>query len=994
MERSSSFGRPRPFPWLLAIAVAGSITCGGGDSQAPDEPVPAFVKVLRGDAQWGLVGEALPDSIVVQVTDAGGAPVPGRLVSFLALDSVPGAGLSPQTAITDSAGRASALPILGRQPGPWPVEVRVSIRTGRVLTAELSLTATVGAPDSLVDARGDGQGARVGQSLSDSLVVEVVDRFGNPVSGVTVGWSPSGGGQVSVGETETGADGATGVTRRLGNRTGTQSTTASAGSLKGSPVVFQHTAIAGDAAALIAIRGGGQRGPAARELENPLVVRAEDEDGNPIAGGEVSWTTPSGGSAAPATSITDQSGLTQTRWTLGDNSGPQTLTARMTGLQAAAFSANAGAGAPGGLSIETQPSPAARSGAVFARQPRVQLRDAGGNAVTADGIEVTAALDDDAGGTLAGARTVSTDNGVATFANLSITGATGSYTLRFTSAGIAGVTSAAIVLGASDPAALTIRRQPPGAASAWQPFATEPIVEVRDGGGNLLDGVRVDASIQGGGSLVGGTSATTASGAATFTTLGIGGGAGTRSIRFSVGGVSVVSREIAVSTPPEATVGSWSSVMAWPVVAVHLHLLPDGNVLSWGKVGDPQVWNPSSGVFTAVPAPALLFCSGHAFLPDGRLLVTGGHISNDHGLPAATLFDWRTRTWSIGPAMSWGRWYPTSTTLANGEVLTLAGRDETGTVVTTPEVWLTGGGWRKLTGAPLALPYYPRAFVAPNGKVFVAGPSKMSHWLTTSGTGAWTTVGPMIADYRDYGGAVMYLPGKVLAMGGGGADSNSAPTATAEVIDLTSGAPAWRRVGSMAKARRHLNTVLLPTGDVLVTGGTSASGFDNPAGAVFTAELWNPGSEKWTTLSSNRVIRMYHSTSILLPDGRVLHTGSGDGAGAANERNAEIFSPPYLFRGPRPGISSAPGTASYGQTVTVGTAQAGEIAKVTLIRLGSTTHAFDQNQRLVPLDFAVNAGGLSVTMPANGNLAPPGHYMLFVVTAAGVPSVARIVQLR
>jgi hypothetical protein len=214
------------------------------------------------------------------------------------------------------------------------------------------------------------------------------------------------------------------------------------------------------------------------------------------------------------------------------------------------------------------------------------------------------------------------------------------------------------------------------------------------------------------------------------------------------------------------------------------------------------------------------------------------------------------------------------------------------------------------------------------------------------------------------------------------------------VIDLNSGSPAWRTVASMARARRHLNAVLLPTGDVLVTGGTSASGFNNPAGAVFTAELWNPGTERWSTLASNSVIRMYHSTSILLPDARVLHTGSGDGAGAANERNAEIFSPPYLFRGPRPEISSAPASASYGQTVTIGTTQAADIGKVTLVRLGSATHAFDQNQRLVPLAFTAGASGLSLIMPASGNLAPPGHYMLFVVNTDGVPSMARIVQLR
>lgn len=993
MERSPS-PRRRRFPWFLALVVSGSITCGGGDAlTVPDAPVPASVKVLRGDAQQGLVGEALPDSIVVEVLDAAGNPVPGRVVSFRARDSVPGARLSPRIATTDSAGRASALPVLGQHPGPWPVEARVSIRTGRVISAELLLSATVGAPDSLRLVGGEGQGGRVSQTLTDSLVVQVIDRFGNPEPGVAVAWSAAGGGQVSDAETQTGLDGMTGVTRRLGLGPGAQTTTAAVASLKGSPLEFHHTAHPGDVAALIAVRGGGQRAPVGGELDEPLVVRAEDANGNPLDGREVRWTPMAGsGSVDPVTTVTDADGLAQTTWTLGASVGAQTLTARMTGLPDVLFTATAGTGAPASLAITTQPSANARSGVAFGRQPRVQVRDAGGNLV--DDIEVTAALSGGSGGTLGGTTTVRAQGGVAAFTDLAIAGTSGSYTLVFTSPGASPATSAAVAIAAGDPATLTIRRQPPATAVSWQPLTTQPIVEVRDDGGNLLDAIEVSASVEGGGSLVGSTSATTSQGAATFATLGIGGSAGTRTIRFSAGGASVVSRQITVSAPSEATAGSWSPVMDWPLVAVHLHLLPNGRVLSWGAAVGPHLWNPATGLFTAAPGASALFCSGHAFLPDGRLLVTGGHISNDHGTATAYLFDWRTGDWSSGPPMSRGRWYPTSTTLANGEVLTLAGRDQSGTVVGTPEVWLTGGGWRKLTAAPQVLPYYPRAFVAPNGKVFVAGPARMTRYLSTSGTGAWTNVGTMDAVYRDYGGAVMYAPGKVLIMGGGGADSNSAPTATAEVIDLNSGAPAWRRVASMAKARRHLNAVLLPTGDVLVTGGTSASGFDNPAGAVFTAELWNPDTEKWTTLASNHVIRMYHSTSILLPDGRVLHTGSGDGGGGANERNAEIFSPPYLFRGPRPEVSSAPSTASYGQTITVGTAQAAGIAKVTLVRLGSTTHAFDQNQRLVPLTFSTAASGLSVTMPANGNLAPPGHYMLFLVNGSGVPSVARIVQLR
>src|SRR5256886_6631874 len=158
--------------------------------------------------------------------------------------------------------------------------------------------------------------------------------------------------------------------------------------------------------------------------------------------------------------------------------------------------------------------------------------------------------------------------------------------------------------------------------------------------------------------------------------------------------------------------------------------------------------------------------------------------------------------------------------------------------------------------------------------------------------------------------------GKLLDAGGG----NNPPTNTAEIIDLNQPTPTWANTGSMASARRQMNATLLPTGDVLVTGGTSASGFNNAAGAVHAAELWSPTTGTWTTLASNAVIRMYHSTSLLLPDGRVLHTGSGDGANAPRELSYELFSPPHLFRGARPTLTGfAPTAAGYGQPPPVDT---------------------------------------------------------------------------
>jgi galactose oxidase len=451
-------------------------------------------------------------------------------------------------------------------------------------------------------------------------------------------------------------------------------------------------------------------------------------------------------------------------------------------------------------------------------------------------------------------------------------------------------------------------------------------------------------------------------------------------------GSPAISASLAVAGN-ESVAGKWSAPFSWPIIGLHLHLLRNGKVLSWGKFGSPYVWDPANGAFTAIATPAWIFCSGHTFLSDGRLLVNGGHISDDHGLPDAYLFDPGTMSWSTRPAMQKGRWYPTTTLLANGEAVTIAGRDQGGVAVGVPEVW-TGSGWRSLTSASRVLPYYPRTFLAPNGKVFYAGENRATAYLSTSGTGSWSTVGSRLYGTRDYGTAVMYRPGKILYVGGG------RTTNTAEIIDLNEAAPVWRWTGSMSYARRHLNATILPTGEVLVTGGTSGPGFSDEAQAVHAAELWDPGTGKWTTLASNSVNRVYHSTSLLLRDGRVLHTGSGDAAGNTNHYDAEIFSPPYMFKGTRPWMSSAPATVNYGEAFFVGTANPTAITRVTLVRTGSVTHAFDMNQRFNELSYVRTTGGLTVTAPASPNLAPPGHYLLFILNGNGVPSPARILRIK
>lgn len=440
-----------------------------------------------------------------------------------------------------------------------------------------------------------------------------------------------------------------------------------------------------------------------------------------------------------------------------------------------------------------------------------------------------------------------------------------------------------------------------------------------------------------------------------------------------------------------ATVGAWSAPFPWVNVGVHLSLLPNGKVLSFGRLngGTPQVWDPATGSFTPFASPSLLFCAGSTFLSNGGLLVAGGHILDGLGLPNTNIFNFNNNTWTVKQPMALGRWYPTITTLANGDAVALGGTDQNGATVLIPEVYQAASGtWRRLTSASAWLPYYPRTFLAPNGRIFYAGEMQGTSYLNTAGTGSWTFVANRVVGGRDYGSAVMYQPGKILYMGGG-----DPPTATAEVIDLNVASPQWRLTNSMSVPRRQISATLLPDGKVAVTGGTSSSGFTNLGSPRMHVEVWDPATETWTVWASAAVPRGYHNTTVLLPDGRLLHTGSGDGAGLPNEINAEVFSPPYLFQGPRPVISSAPASVRYGQTVTIGTPSPTGVAMATLVRLSSNTHSFDMGQHFGRMAVTRTATSVKVKIPPSANRMPPGPYMLFLIGTNGVPSVAKMVRV-
>jgi len=502
------------------------------------------------------------------------------------------------------------------------------------------------------------------------------------------------------------------------------------------------------------------------------------------------------------------------------------------------------------------------------------------------------------------------------------------------------------------------------------------------------------------------------------------------------GGVTLDTQAMAtvtiVDNDDPARVGAWGApidmpVNPYPVVPIHLNLLPNGKLLLWdrgapfdtafgGTDGYPYVWDVAAGTFTRTPFQGYdLFCSGHVLMTDGRLFAPGGHIADGVGEAKASIYDPTSNIWTRVTDMNAGRWYPTATVLGNGDLLVEAGTVDIAIDVNkTAQIWqIASSTWRNLTTAavqhgvfPAWANYYPFMYVAPNGKVFNAGPQQMARYLDPTGAGLWTDVAASSLAYRDYGTSVMYDDGKVMIHGGNPPEGYTQPsiyaqTATVypsrvtEVINLNDATPAWRQTTPANTGRRHGTAVLLPDGKVFLCNGSSSPGFNLAAGKVLMAEMWDPATELWTPMAPNVRYRGYHANALLLPDGRVVATGGGhpNPADDLAEPSAEIYSPPYLFRGARPTITSVPGQVTYGEQFTVTTPDAASITNVVWIRPGNTTHAYDQNQRINRLAFTVGNGELRVTVPTDPNLCPPGHHMLFILNTNGVPSVSQFVRL-
>ena len=474
-----------------------------------------------------------------------------------------------------------------------------------------------------------------------------------------------------------------------------------------------------------------------------------------------------------------------------------------------------------------------------------------------------------------------------------------------------------------------------------------------------------------------------------------------------------------------ADFGSWDPVIAWPEIAISAATLPDGRILTWSSTEltsfpanreftHASVFDPSDNSFVPVDNNVHdMFCAGISTLEDGTVVASGGNPSDTR----TSAFNPFSLTWSSRSNMNFNRWYGTNLTLPTNQVFSTFANASGNTAERFDPDFNT---WTHTPGASMQdllneqnanngeavvngasnMQWWSKMSVMPDGRVFHGGPTQTFHIFDPSGVGSTQSLGQPVGDRtRMWSNAVTYDIGKLLLVGGADRTVNPPTTNAAYVVDLNNPTPQITAVAGMIFPRAFHNSVTLPTGDVLVIGGSTTGEIFSDNGAVFSAELWDPATEQWQTLSSMDIPRTYHSIALLLKDGRVLSAGGGAcGTCAVNHQDGQIFSPPYLFQpdgspAARPGILSAASQTSAGASFSVQTS-GGAIASFSLIRLSGTTHATNTDQRFVPVGFTSQGGGsYTLTMHSNPNALLPGYYWLFAVNSQGVPSIGNTIQV-
>jgi hypothetical protein len=497
-------------------------------------------------------------------------------------------------------------------------------------------------------------------------------------------------------------------------------------------------------------------------------------------------------------------------------------------------------------------------------------------------------------------------------------------------------------------------------------------------------------------------------------------------------GVATTTSSSAQKTAAGATkAGTWSTPFVIPVVGVTAVVLNTGKVLFWSydpatwqdpsnsNIGVAYVFDPATRTGHGITPPENIWCGGQTVLADGRIFLAGGNLSYPNpavtdgtggwkGSSSTYTFNPLTELFTRQPDMVHGRWYPTTTKLADNRVVIDSGFDETGTEVLnksieifTPSAAMDGIGTITAVGTHNVSGLYPLQFLLPSAQMLEAGPDLTSSNLFNPQTTNWSPLGPMRGSHYDYANGIIYTdasvsPSRQLVMVAGG-DNGTTAVSGNESLDGTNPGAGWRAYPQWLQPRHNSNTVILPDGTLLTVGGNSAATtYDQP---LLEAELYSkPATDStgnWQQVAAPAIQAAYHSSAILLPDATVLlsQDDMDPSAVAAAQHKAQVYSPPYLFKGARPQIVSGPvnDKIQYGQAFSI-TADRG-VASAVLAAPAATTHGNDMNQRVMKLAVTARNNTLSVTAPASPAILPPGPYMLFILDKFGIPSVARFVQV-